>query len=76
MREYWNKGIGALLLQEILEFAKENEFSVIDLQVRSDNAGAIHLYEKFGFRKIGTHPAFFRINGEAIAFDYMCFDVK
>ena len=72
LREYWNRGIGTLLMGRILDFARCNEFSVIDLQVRSDNAAAIRLYEKYGFEKIGSHPAFFRIDGESVAFDYMC----
>lgn len=69
--EYWNKGIGSRLLENILVFARENSFEVLDLQVRSDNARAIRLYEKFGFQKTGTHPAFFKMNGQYIAFDYM-----
>ena len=75
-KDYWNKGIGRALLEKVIAFAKENDFSVIDLQVRSDNQGAIHLYEKYGFRKIGSHPAFFEINGEPIAFEYMYLPVK
>lgn len=71
-KEYWNKGIGSKLLHEVINFAKENSFEVIDLQVRSDNLPAVHLYEKFGFKKVGTHPAFFKIGNEEIAFDYMC----
>ena len=71
-KEYWNQGIGSMLLSRILEFAKENAFEIIDLQVRSDNLRAIHLYEKYGFQKIGMHPAFFKINGEEISFDCMC----
>ena len=71
LREYWNQGIGSRLLFEIINFAKENSFEIIDLQVRSDNAAAIHLYEKFGFKKIGTHPAFFKIESKEISFDYM-----
>jgi len=71
LKEYWNHGIGGKLIAETIEFAKENAFGVIDLQVRSDNTSAIHLYEKFGFIKFGTHPEFFKINGEAIPFDYM-----
>ena len=71
LKEYWNRGIGSRLLLEIIRFAKENAFKVIDLQVRSDNLPAIHLYEKFGFQKIGTHPAFFQINDAEISFDYM-----
>ena len=76
LKEYWNKGIGSQLLHEIIQFAKENSFEVIDLQVRSDNLSAIHLYEKFGFKKIGTHPAFFKIDGEKISFDYMCLMIQ
>lgn len=70
-KEYWNKGIGSRLLENILAFAKENSFEVLDLQMRSDNVRAIRLYEKFGFRKTGTHPAFFKMDGQYIAFDYM-----
>lgn len=70
-KEYWNRGIGSRLLEEILAFAKKNSFEVLDLQVRSDNKPAICLYEKFGFQKTGTHPAFFKIDGQYIAFDYM-----
>lgn len=71
LRAYWNKGVGSLLLGEIIRFARENAFDGIDLQVRSDNTAAIHLYEKFGFRKFGTHESFFKIGSEEIAFDYM-----
>ncbi len=71
LKEYWNRGIGRSLTKSIIDFARENDFSVIDLQVRSDNAAAIHLYEKFGFVKLGTHPSFFEIDNEAVAVDYM-----
>ena len=76
LREYWGKGIGSGLLSEILKFAKENAFEIVDLQVRSDNLQAIHLYEKFGFQKIGHHPAFFKIGKEEISFDYMVLNIK
>lgn len=74
VRKYWNQGIGSRLLREVLSFAKENAFEIIDLQVRSDNTAAIHLYEKFGFQKIGMHPSFFKMGKEEIeeiAFDFM-----
>lgn len=76
VKECWNRGIGSQLLLEIIRFAKQNAFEGIDLQVRSDNLSAIHLYEKFGFRKIGTHPSFFKIGGEEIAFDYMFLKIQ
>ena len=71
LKEYWNKGIGSRLLCEILNFSRQNGFDVIDLQVRSDNFAAIHLYKKFGFQKIGTHSAFFKIENKDVPFDYM-----
>lgn len=76
IKEYWNRGVGSRLLSEILSFAKINGFEIIDLQVRSDNLAAIHLYEKYGFKKFGTHPSFFKINGEPIPFDYMYLDIE
>ena len=72
LREYWNRGIGRQLMDKIMEYATENAFEYIDLQVRSDNLAAIHLYRKKGFVKIGSHPAFFKINGKDVAIDYMC----
>ncbi len=76
LKEYWNKGIGSRLLSEIIDFAKTNSIEIIDLQVRSDNAAAIHLYEKFGFKKIGTHPAFFKIGNDEVSFDFMCLRLR
>lgn len=71
-KEYWGKGIGSRLLEAILDFARVNSFEVLDLQVRSDNARAIRLYEKYGFEKVGVHPAFFKMDEEFISFDLMC----
>ena len=58
-------------MEAILAFAKENGFEQVNLEVRSDNARAIHLYEKYGFRKLCTFPAFFKIRGEAVDYDLM-----
>lgn len=58
-------------LVQVLAFAGENGFEQLNLEVRSDNARAIRLYEKYGFRKLCTFPDFFRIHGESIDFDLM-----
>ena len=75
-KEYWNKGIGSQLIDKIILFARQNDFEIIDLQVRSDNKRAIHLYEKYGFKKIGEHPAFFKIGDEKISFGIMCLELN
>ena len=70
-KAYWNRGIGGLLTERVLNYARENDFRIIDLQVRSDNASAIRLYERHGFVKLCTYPGFFRIGEEDIDFDFM-----
>ena len=64
-------GAASALMEAILAFARENSFEQLNLEVRSDNARAIHLYEKYGFQKLCTFPNFFKINGEPIDFDLM-----
>ena len=64
-------GAASDLMEEILAFAKENGFEQLNLEVRSSNTRAIHLYEKYGFRKLCTFPHFFKIDGEYIDFDLM-----
>lgn len=76
IKGYWNKGLGSQLLNKIIDFAKENAFDIIDLQVRTDNLAAVHLYEKFGFKKIGAFPAFFKIDNDFIDFDFMYLKLK
>ena len=74
-KAWWGCGAASALMEAILAFAGENGFEQVNLEVRSDNARAIHLYEKYGFRKLCTFPAFFKINGELIDFDLMNLDL-
>lgn len=71
-KAYWNQGIGGRLLDETIAYAKEHNFEIIDLEVLSDNKRAIHLYEKFGFRKIGCHPKYHKVGDRFDAADFMC----
>lgn len=47
------KGIGAKMLQEIERIFKERGAKTCYLEVREDNAAALGLYEKLGYRKVG-----------------------
>ena len=75
-KSQWGQGIGSALLKKIIEYAKEHKIELINLEVRSDNRRAIQMYEKFGFRKIGTSPAYFKINGQYYDFDLMVLDLR
>ena len=74
-KAWWGCGAASALMEVILAFARENNFEQLNLEVRADNARAIRLYEKYGFRKLCTFPAFFKINGENIDFDLMNLDL-
>lgn len=72
IQEVWGMGIGTKLMEAALDFAKNTAHAeIVHLEVRSDNFRAIHLYEKFGFQKIGTFPGFLKIDGKWIDFDLM-----
>ncbi len=74
-KAYWGQGIGSALMEALISFARERGICQLNLEVRSDNERAIRLYEKFGFRKLVTFPAFFRVNGQDVDFDLMNLDL-
>ena len=75
-KAWWGCGAASALAEAILAFARENGFEQLNLEVRGDNARAIRLYEKLGFRKLCTFPAFFKIGGEPVDFDLMNLEIR
>ena len=56
------RGVATGLLEQMLERAgREASYT---LEVRTSNAGAITLYEQFGFRSAGTRPRYYHDTGE------------
>jgi ribosomal protein S18 acetylase RimI-like enzyme len=56
-------GLAKLMLDKVQDRARAVGFSVLDLDVRETQKGAIALYESQGFVRWGTHPAYARIKG-------------
>ena len=75
-KAWWGCGAASALAEAILAFARENGFEQLNLEVRGDNARAIRLYEKLGFRKLCTFPAFFKIGGKPVDFDLMNLEIR
>lgn len=64
-KAYWRKGIGSIMMNELIQFAKEQgEIKNISLGVKASNSKAIKMYYKFGFQKVGVNKNYFNINGE------------
>ena len=55
--EHQKKGLGMMLAKVSLEFAKKMKMQ-IKLEVHKNNAGAIELYKKIGFKYLGDYKVF------------------
>jgi len=53
-RDVRGQGIGSALLDAVERWAVENRYRRLSLDVVDTNAGAIRLYERFGFRIVKT----------------------
>lgn len=58
---YCNLGLGSILVEIALNQARENRFEQMELGAFADNARAIRLYEKYGFRQYGIQPRAFKL---------------
>lgn len=65
--DYWNQGVGSALMTALVG-AADNWLNLkrVELEVYTDNAAAIHLYEKFGFVIEGTKRAYAFRAGEYV----------
>lgn len=62
LKEFSDQGIGSMLLAEIINYAKSINLEILELEVRTDNIPAIHLYKKFGFKEYRLYENFFKID--------------
>jgi [ribosomal protein S18]-alanine N-acetyltransferase len=60
--EHRREGIAGALLDAVIERAGAD--ANYTLEVRVSNLGAIALYERYGFRGVGTRPRYYADNGE------------
>jgi ribosomal protein S18 acetylase RimI-like enzyme len=47
-----------------------------DVELKRSLFGKVHLYEKYGFKHIGTFPAFFKIGEEYVDSELMHLDLR
>jgi len=58
------RGVGALLIEKLIEIALEKEMIGLTLEVRMSNAAAQRLYFKFGFKAEGIRRRYYADTGE------------
>lgn len=59
LENYRNQGIGRMLVNALLDFAKEKSLAFLTLEVRKSNTPAINLYSKNGFEKVGERKNYY-----------------
>ena len=62
--EYKRMHIGEALIVKILENCYASKIKYLTLEVRESNIPAIKLYEKYGFKSLGTRKGYYQDNNE------------
>lgn len=63
-RDCRGRGVGARLLEAVIESARSRGFVEATLEVRPSNLEARALYERFGFREVGRRKRYYPDSGE------------
>jgi L-phenylalanine/L-methionine N-acetyltransferase len=70
------RGIGWALLEEAVVWARSSGILKLELHVFPHNAGAIRLYERFGFEREGLRRAHYRRGGEYVDAILMAYQLR
>lgn len=62
--DFRRKKVGESLLATVIHDSRKNGVKYITLEVRVSNSPAISLYEKYGFKSLGTRKAYYQNNNE------------
>lgn len=57
--EFRRQGIGAKIVNKLIDFSKEKSLSFLSLEVRVSNIAAIELYKGFDFKEVGKRKNFY-----------------
>lgn len=64
-KSFRHNGIGSILLEHLISYAKDKNLKTITLEVNEHNLSAIRLYDKFNFDHLGIRKKYY--NGESDA---------
>nr|WP_242541182.1 ribosomal protein S18-alanine N-acetyltransferase [Phormidium pseudopriestleyi] len=62
--DYWHQGFGQSLLYGLLTCAQQRGLEWATLEVRRSNQPALSLYQKFGFREVGSRKRYYKDTDE------------
>lgn len=59
LENYRKQGIGRMLVNALVDFAKDKSLAFLTLEVRKSNTPAINLYSKNGFETVGERKNYY-----------------
>ena len=65
-KTYRNQGIGSIILEKLISYAKQNGIKKLTVEVNEQNLSAIHLYKKFNFKEIALRKNYYNNTYNAI----------
>lgn len=71
LQKYQGNGIGSQLIKEMENWAVNVKISEIEMNVMTHNLPALGLYQKLGYRVIGTTPTYQLYDSEKRVYDYI-----
>jgi len=65
LKSDWGQGLGKKILSELIAFAKQAGYELLELEVAANNTAAVKLYDKMGFVVYGERPLSLKLkNGD------------
>ncbi len=58
-KDYQKQGLGRILLEYMIQIAKNNQAANMFLEVRASNSSAIALYENLGFNEMAVRRGYY-----------------
>ncbi len=71
LQKVWNKGIGTLLLREMIRIAQDKQLMQLELEYVAGNERAKHLYEKLGFEEFAERPNSIRLQDGTLLSEHL-----
>lgn len=59
-------GLAKMIIEAAEEYAKEEGFEVINLDIRETLTEAMALYERLNYHRIGEHPHYAKVDGKVL----------
>lgn len=77
LKSEWGQGLGKKILSELIVFAKQAGYELLELEVAAVNTPAVSLYKKLGFMVYGERPRSLKLkNGDHFDELLMVLDLK